>query len=87
MRSKLPVTGVLSRFATARRTRPEARRRLVADLESLPPLQRRALHLREEARLSRTQIAERMGLREADVERLLVRARIGLAERATARRG
>ena len=61
-------------------------RLLLEDIEHLPETQRSALVLREMDALSYEQIAEAMDTTVPGVKSLLVRARIGLAEAAEARR-
>jgi len=61
-------------------------RLLLDDIGHLPETQRSALVLREMDALSYEQIAEAMDTTVASVKSLLVRARIGLAEAAEARR-
>ncbi len=61
-------------------------RLLLEDIGHLPETQRSALVLREMDALSYEQIAEAMDTTVASVKSLLVRARIGLAEAAEARR-
>ncbi len=64
----------------------EELRLLVGDVQSLPESQRTALLLREIDALSYDQIAEAMETTVPSVKSLLVRARVGLAEAAEARR-
>jgi RNA polymerase sigma factor (sigma-70 family) len=61
-------------------------RLLVGDVQALPESQRTALLLREIDALSYDQIAEAMETTVPSVKSLLVRARVGLAEAAEARR-
>ena len=61
-------------------------RELVADVQTLAETQRTALLLREIDALSYEQIAEAMETTVPSVKSLLVRARVGLAEAAEARR-
>jgi RNA polymerase sigma factor (sigma-70 family) len=61
-------------------------RHLLQDIQKLPETQRTALLLREMDALSYEQIAESMDTTVPSVKSLLVRARIGLAEAAEARR-
>jgi RNA polymerase sigma factor (sigma-70 family) len=60
-------------------------RRLVADLHALPEQQRSALIIRELEGLSYDELATTLGVTVPAVKSLLVRARSGLAEAATAR--
>src|SRR5208283_290377 len=66
--------------------RRESFRELIADVHELPETQRTALLLREIDALSYEQIAEAMDTTVPSVKSLLVRARIGLAEAAEARK-
>mgnify|MGYP000346581646 CR=1 FL=1 len=61
-------------------------RQLLGDVKELPETQRTALLLREIDALSYDQIAEAMDTTVPSVKSLLVRARVGLAESAEARR-
>ena len=61
-------------------------RQLMADVQDLPETQRTALLLREIDALSYDQIAESMETTVPSVKSLLVRARVGLAEAAEARK-
>jgi len=61
-------------------------RHLLQDIQKLPETQRTALLLREMDALSYEQIADAMDTTVPSVKSLLVRARIGLAEAAEARR-
>ncbi|MFM8883679.1 MAG: RNA polymerase sigma factor [Solirubrobacterales bacterium] len=61
-------------------------RLLMGDVQALPESQRTALLLRESDALSYDQIAEAMETTVPSVKSLLVRARVGLAEAAEARR-
>jgi RNA polymerase sigma factor (sigma-70 family) len=61
-------------------------RHLLKDIQKLPETQRTALLLREMDALSYEQIADAMDTTVPSVKSLLVRARIGLAEAAEARR-
>ena len=65
--------------------RSERLRRLVADIQCLPPNQRSALVIREIDGLSYVEIAEALGVTVPAVKSLLVRARMNLAEAAEAR--
>ncbi|MBU6336230.1 MAG: RNA polymerase sigma factor [Acidobacteria bacterium] len=64
----------------------EELRQLMGDVQALPESQRTALLLREIDALSYDQIAEAMETTVPSVKSLLVRARVGLAEAAEARR-
>lgn len=66
--------------------RKEEFRQLMADVQDLPETQKTALLLREIDALSYDQIAEAMDTTVPSVKSLLVRARVGLAEAAEARR-
>ncbi len=61
-------------------------RQLISDVQGLPETQRTALLLREIDALAYEQIAEAMETTVPSVKSLLVRARVGLAEAAEARR-
>src|SRR3954447_13141575 len=65
--------------------RREEFRQIVADVQELPETQRTALLLREIDALSYDQIAEAMETTVPSVKRLLVRARVALAEASEAR--
>lgn len=66
--------------------RKEEFRQLMADVQDLPETQKTALLLREIDALSYDQIAEAMDTTVPSVKSLLVRARVGLAEAAEARK-
>lgn len=63
----------------------ESLRRLVEDIRRLPEQQRSALLMRELAGMSYAELASSLGITVGAVKSLLVRARLGLAQAATAR--
>jgi RNA polymerase sigma factor (sigma-70 family) len=83
----MELTVVDERIGTAETVHQRAEvRQLLADIQALPESQRTAILLREIDDLSYEQIAMAMDTTVAAVKSLLVRARVGLAEAAEARR-
>ncbi|MFT4035777.1 MAG: sigma-70 family RNA polymerase sigma factor [Patulibacter sp.] len=83
----MELTVVDERHGTAETVHQRAEvRQLLSDIQALPESQRTAILLREIDDLSYEQIAMAMDTTVAAVKSLLVRARVGLAEAAEARR-
>ncbi|MEH3054444.1 MAG: sigma-70 family RNA polymerase sigma factor [Patulibacter minatonensis] len=83
----MELTVVDERIGTAETVHQRAEvRQLLSDIQALPESQRTAILLREIDDLSYEQIAMAMDTTVAAVKSLLVRARVGLAEAAEARR-
>jgi RNA polymerase sigma factor (sigma-70 family) len=83
----MELTVVDERIGTAETVHQRAEvRQLLSDIQALPESQRSAILLREIDDLSYEQIAMAMDTTVAAVKSLLVRARVGLAEAAEARR-